>query len=462
MRILREIVGWVAPLGILAAGITAFWMLGSQPPPARRESDPRAAVAVETVPVQRESSRLDIVADGVVVPLREVSLAAEVAGRIVEKSEVCRAGRFVAKGDVLLRIDPRDYELEVERLEREQRQAGLAIEEVAEEIAQNAASEALAERQVEIARREVARLDGLKAGRIVTESEHDRAVRDELTAAARLSDLQGQSRVLAKRRHRLEEALSLSATLLERARLDLERTTIRSPVAGMVVDDRVELDSFVSKASALVTIEDTAAAEVRTSLQMEDVARIWGGRRNADAPVERGLPDAPATVVYRLGEKRYAWQGTLSRQEGRGLDDRTRTLPCRVLVPDPGDVRALDRYGAALPRVPPEAPRTLMRGMFVEVRVHVEATGELVSLPEAARRPGGEVWLVRDGRLVVAQPRPLEVRDGRIIVDAAASGLEPGDRVVVTQLSLPREGMAVVERSGGREPLKTAAADAED
>jgi biotin carboxyl carrier protein len=461
VRILREIIGWVAPLGILAAGVGAFWMLGSQPPPARRESDSRAAVPVETVPVQPESPLLDIVADGVVVPLREVSLAAEVSGRIVEKSQSCRSGRFVSKGDVLLRIDPRDYEFEVERLQREQRQAGLAIEEVEEEIAQNAASAALAERQVEIARREVARLDGLKAGRIVTESEHERAVRDELTAAARLSDLQGQSRVLAKRRHRLQEALSLSATLLERAKLDLERTTIRSPVAGMVVDDRVELDSFVSKASPLVTIEDTAAAEVRTSLQMEDVARIWGGRRNAETPLEQGLPDTPATVVYRLGEKRYAWQGTLSRQEGRGLDDRTRTLPCRVLVPDPGDVQALDRYGAVLPTVPPEAPRTLMRGMFVEVRVHVEAMGALVSLPEAAQRPSGEVWLVRDGRLVVAHPRPLEVREGRIIVEAAASGLESGDRVVVTQLSMPREGTAVVERGGGREPLKTAAA-AED
>lgn len=459
MRIFREILGWVVPVGILAAGWMAFWLLGSQPAPARREASADAAVPVETAPVEREDPNLDIVADGVVVPLREVSLAAEVSGRIVEKAENCRSGRLVSQGDVLLRIDPRDYELEVERLEREQRQAGLAIEEVEEELAQNAASVGLAERQVDLARREVARLDGLKAGRIVTESEHERAVRDELTAAARLSDLQGQSRVLGKRRHRLEEAQSLSATLLERARLDLARTTIRSPVAGMVVDDRVELDSFVSKASPLVTIEDTAASEVRTSLQMEDVARIWGGRRAADAPLEQGLSDTPATVVYRLGEKQYAWSGTLSRQEGRGLDDRTRTLPCRVLVSDPGGVQALDRYGAPLPSLPPEAPRALMRGMFVEVRVHVESAGELVSLPEAAQRPGGEVWLVRDGRLVIAHPRPLEVRGGRIIVDAAASGLVPGDRVVMTQLSMPREGTAVEDRGGGQEPLKTAVAE---
>ena len=151
----------------------------------------------------------------------------------------------------------------------------------------NSESIALAQRQVELARREVARLGNLKSDRIVTESEHDRALRDELNAANSLTMLEGQKRVLVKRRHRLLEAQQLASTMLEKAKLDLARTTIRAPIAGIVVEDKVEQDSFVTKGTPLVMIEDTSAAEVRTSLEMEDVARIWG-RRNAGTGPEIG------------------------------------------------------------------------------------------------------------------------------------------------------------------------------
>jgi len=470
MKLLRELLGWIMPVVILGGAIWAFMAMGSQPPPARRSADRPPAPAVETAVAEPEQGGIDVVADGVVVPLREVTLAAEVPGRILEKTSACKAGRFVKAGTVLFRIDPRDYELDVQRLDRELAQAGLMIEEVDEELVQNATSTELAQRQVELARREVKRLDGLKAGKIVTEAEHERAVRDELTATNVVTTLQGQRRVLAKRRNRLLEAQSLASTMLERARLDLERTTVKAPADGVVVQDTVEQDSYVAKGTPLVTLEDTAAAEVRTSLQMEEVARIWGGRESEGAapPAERSrsayeVPDTPATVVFRLGDRRYEWTGTLSRQEGRGLDEKTRTLPFRVLVKDPADVRSIDRYGAVMAELPAEAPRSLLRGMFVEVRVHVESTHKLVSIPDDARRPNGEVWVVRDGRLVVLSPKPLDSRGGRTVYESLASGLRSGDRVVTSQLSTVRDGMDVTELGrGDRQSVKTAAADAGD
>ena len=468
MKILRELLGWIMPVVILGGAIWAFLAMGSQPPPVRKSVDRPPAAPVETASVEPETGGIDVVADGVVVPLREVTLAAEVAGRVLEKTAACKAGRFVKTGTVLFRIDPRDYELDVQRLDRELAQAGLMIEEVDEELVQNATSTELAQRQVELARREVKRLEGLKAGKIVTEAEHERAVRDELTATNAVTTLQGQRRVLAKRRNRLLEAQSLASTMLERARLDLDRTTVKAPADGVVVADTVEQDSYVAKGTPLVTLEDTAAAEVRTSLQMEEVARIWGGRKVSPPPADGGaaapsaydVPDTPATVVFRLGDRRYEWTGTLSRQEGRGLDEKTRTLPCRVLVKEPAGVRSVDRYGAVMPELPAEAPRSLLRGMFVEVRVHVESTRQLVSIPDEAQRPNGEVWVVRDGRLVILAPKPLESRGGRTIYESLASGLLPGDRVVTSQLSTVRDGMAVTDAGrGGREPVKTAAAD---
>jgi multidrug efflux pump subunit AcrA (membrane-fusion protein) len=457
MNDVKNIAGWIVPALILAAGAAVFLGLGTQPPPPRKEASPSVAQPVRTRPAEAVAEGLSIAADGVVVPLREVTLAAEVPGRVKRKEDVCNEGRFVEAGAVLLEIEPRDYELDVERLERELRQAGLAIEEIDEEFAQNAESTGLARRQVDLARREVARLEGLKAGRIVTESDHDRALRDELTATNSLTMLEGQRRVLTKRRSKMVEAQLLAQTMLEKAKLDLSRTTIRAPVAGIIVEDKVEQGSFVAKGTPLVTIEDTSGAEVRTNLEMADVARIWGGRAASAAGPRPGF-DAPATVTFRIGDATYEWDGLLSRQEGRGIDERTRTLTCRVHVADPARVRAMDRYGAALPVVPPEAPRTLLRGMFVQVHVHLDTPDELVSIPEEAQRPNGEVWVMRDGRLEVLRPRAVQSTGGRLVFESRSAGLAAGDRVIVSQIANPRAGMPVAESDPAAEPAARSAA----
>ena len=183
MNVVRSILGWLAPLAILGGAAAVFIAMGSQPPPTRSDGDAGAAVPVKTAVLTEGSGQIEIDLDGVVVPLKEVSLAAEVGGRVRLKTEACEAGMFVTAGTLLLEIDPRDYELEVERLLREVAQAGIYIEEVDEELLQNQESIGLAQRQVELAQREVTRLETLKANRVVTESEHDRALRDELTAA---------------------------------------------------------------------------------------------------------------------------------------------------------------------------------------------------------------------------------------------------------------------------------------
>ena len=328
MKVARAIVGWVTPLVILAMGVAAFAMLGRQAPPERRTAERPSAALVRTAEVAAETDGLTLRLDGTVVPLREVTLAAEVPGRVRHKAEACEAGRFVAQGTLLLEIDPRDYELDVARLERELTQARLSIEEVDEEIAQNATAGDLAGRQLDLARREVRRLDALKAGRIVTETEHDRAVRDELSATTSLTNLQGQARVLRKRRNRLEEAQALASTMLDKARLDLSRTRVVAPADGIVVEEHVEQDSFVSKGMPLVTIEDTSAAEVRTSLQMDEVARVWRSASIADAPgAAHALPDAPATVVFTIGGHTYEWDGVLSGRRGAAWTKRPARSP---------------------------------------------------------------------------------------------------------------------------------------
>jgi multidrug efflux pump subunit AcrA (membrane-fusion protein) len=115
-------------------------------------------------------------------------------------------------------------------------------------------------------------------------------------------------------------------------------------------------------------------------------------------------------------------------------------------------VRAVDAYGAFMPDLPAEAPRSLLRGMFVQIRVHVDSVQDLVSIPEDAQRPTGEVWVVREGKLVILRPRPIHVSSGRVYFESASSGLAVGDRVVTSQLANPRPGMAVSDAEAAAVP----------
>jgi regulator of RNase E activity RraA len=67
MTALRSIGGWIVPLAILAAGIAVFLTLGSQPPPARKETPAAAALPVRMRPAETVAAGLTIAADGVVV-----------------------------------------------------------------------------------------------------------------------------------------------------------------------------------------------------------------------------------------------------------------------------------------------------------------------------------------------------------------------------------------------------------
>jgi len=94
----------------------------------------------------------------------------------------------------------------------------------------------------------------------------------------------------------------------------------------------------------------------------------------------------------------------------------------------------------------------------VQVRVHVDSPEQLVSIPEEAQRPNGEVWVMRDGRLELCRPRAIQVLAGRLVFESLASGLTPGDRVIVSQIANPRDGMSVAEVGAATAPPAAQAA----
>lgn len=439
--IMKEAGRLALPAAILLGGILAFAAIASmrQTPATVERKTP--VPLVETVAVEPHQGVIELPVDGVVVPFREINLSAEVGGRITFKSDECRAGHYVAKGTLLLEIDSRNYQLEFDRLKEEVNQAEASLVELDVEIQNTDSLIELAREETALRKKELERYLAIQ-GKGASDSNVDEVRRAELSARNAAATLENQRRVLIASRRRLTSGRDLAQAKLDKAQLDLDKAKIVAPIDGVVVSESVEQDSFVQAGTSLVLIEDTSAAEVRCNLRMEELNWILRQASPGEAPTDRGdyqLPRTPATVRYRLGESEFLWQGHLSRYEGIGLDEATRTVPVRLLVPEPRQVTTASPQGTGMPG----GPRALVRGMYVQVTMHVESNRQLLRLPDRVVQPGNVVWRVREGKLDVVRLRNVTLLNDQVIVPATPEGLNAGDQIVATPLATATEGMSV-------------------
>ncbi|MEM9588566.1 MAG: HlyD family efflux transporter periplasmic adaptor subunit [Planctomycetota bacterium] len=468
---------------ILAAGGAGFWWLGTPTVPTRiPEKAPPPVVKMTSA--MAHTSGIDFDVDGLVVPFREVQLAAQVGGQIVFKSDACRSGQAVRQGEVLLRIDPQDYELELRRLREQLSSADAMIAELEAEVQTTENQIELTRQQLEIDQRQLKRNEGLERRSAASANEVDTARRAELTTRNAMQSQMDQKNLLVQRRQRMRADKALVQADLDKAQLALSRTEIRAPFNGVVVSENVEKDGYVQPGTTMIVLQDSARLDVSCKLHMRQMHWLWRGQEEAAHEFSSGydFPDTPATVLYELDGNRFAWQGVVDRYEGIGIDAQTRMVPCRVHVDDPTSVAMLrddassqateqlvaarqiddveadvepgdpstgellapsmanDRQGLAGNLNPP----TLMSGMFVKVRIHADPPIPLVKLPQSAIQPGNKVWVVRDGHLERKDVLIASSTRGHVVAYQRTGGLQAGDLVVTSPMATPVEGMKVM------------------
>lgn len=449
----------VIPLLILAAGAGFVVAIGSVEPKARPAADNSPtgrlrqltpAEVTKVYSLQELGKPLELRVDGVVVPHREVQLAAEVAGRVIEKSPLCRAGNFVKQGQLLIKIDPTDYEQEVLRLTRIREQDYEALKEVDQEIENANLSLAIAKQDIDIAEREVARLRALPKG-FVSEGEVDLAQKSLLQSTQSRIAIENQKNLLSARRGRLEAAERLATTQLETAQINLQRCEVRSVADGVIVREDAELNSFIQRGSPIITLEDVSKAEVAVNLRMDQLYWVLDQNRDSrfggvsvgdltEASQGRAgysIPPTPAIIEYEvsgMGGRTYRWNGTLVRYDGIGLDSRSRTVPVKIEVDQPN--RLFQPNGD---EAQASSPSALVRGMYVSVRLQITPQTPLVAIASNAIRPGNRVWQFTPDPSVLLDAPSADGEGGGLMDKGEIGGGEVDDATaaatVVSELS---------------------------
>ena len=417
---------------VFTAGLISIMMIPEEIPHV-----PTTVVTttVEVVPIQRHETGIDFSVDGEVIPFRRIDLVAEIQGRVTYKSERCRLGEYVTKDELLLQIDPVDYQLAVDQAETAVSQAKVNIEENEVQKTNLEKELVLAQERLEINQRDYERYQQLVARNSVTQAELESAQTSVLTAQEVIQRLENQRRVLHTQTERLTVLHRREELALETAKLNLARTEIKAPISGIVTEDSFEVNSFIQKGANVARILETSQLEIQCSMHMRQIQWIW---RQSDESTGYVFAPTPVTIMYEMDGERWGWNGELKTLDGGVMNPITRMVPCRVRVDNPQAGRRIrDNFAAA------GKPPTLFAGMYVTIIVHSKPEIPLYRIPERALLPGNKIWTVVDGKLRQHSIRIATTTPEGVLFYADSDTIRPNDLVVVSPLASPAEGSSV-------------------
>ena len=303
---------------------------------------PQAPVAksplVRAVTVQPADFEFEATARGTVMPRSETELIAEVSGRVIELSQSLVTGGFFKEDDVLLRIDPLDYEIALE-------QASAQVQRATSELATASKNY---ERQRNLSKRQS-----------TSESLEDDA-RNRLQMA--------------------EAAQREARARLASAERDLERTVVKAPYDGRVRTEQVDLGQFLNRGSRLARLYAIDAAEVRLPIKDDELAFLNISLRDGSAWEKRPSVSLSAEFAGAV----HSWAGEIVRTEGE-LDPKTRMIQLVASVADP--------YRAGTTPLPV--------GLFVDAVITGGVQPNIVRLPRGAMVSPSEVYIVDSSERLV-------------------------------------------------------------
>lgn len=228
-----------------------------------------------------------------------------------------------------------------------------------------------------------------------------------------------------------------------RARRNLERTYIRLPYEGIVRSKEADIGQFVNPGTRLGITFSTEYAEVRLPLTDHDLAFV--DLPGAAAVTETGSAAGPTVRLSAIqkGVLRE-WPATIVRSEGV-VDEKSRVTYAVARIADP---YRLHTDGHALPM-----------GTFVTAAIQGASVADVFRVRNTAIRSSNRLLLV-DAESKI-QSRSVDV----IRADSQytyLTGLNDGDRVVVSALEAPFDGMVVRTSADGEAASEPQVAIADD
>jgi len=368
---------------LIAVAVVGSMVIQKTRPKARKRQPVKIIPLVQVEKVYPAVQQIMVPAMGTVIPAHETILKSRVSGEVVSIHSEFVEGGAIQKGEVVLQIDQEDHKLIVAQKESAVITAEYAL-------------------QLEMGHQEVA------------QREWDLLKTDE---PANPGDME-----LALRKPHLEKAqadLAAAQAELEQANLNFSRTTVRSPFNSIIRKKYVDVGSQVSALEQLAEIIGTDEYWILVSVPVERLKWIHIPR---DASDEGPL----VHIRFRNSHER---SGRLIKLLG-DLETEGRMARVMVSVSDPLCLKSPDTSQ------PP-----LLIGEYVRVEIKGREIENLYRIPQGALHDNSKIWVAGDSDKLEIRQADVIWRDADAVL--VGNGLNPGDRLIVSDLSVPLAGMPV-------------------
>lgn len=400
----------VLPLAVVAGGVAILVMLVKTKPEPAVQARVNPGTLVEVMEVDSRPEKVRVDARGTVVPRRRVTLSPEVTGRINWLADQMVPGGRFQQGELIARLDARDYRLAVEQqyANLDKAQTELKLEQSRKKVAER-------EWQLFGSDRQPSGSDAGSTGAGGGDTDVPEGPGDEVVA---LREPQMRS---------ARTAVKAAKSGLDRAQLAVSKTTIRAPFNSMVQDKSVEIGQLVSPGAPVATLVGTDAFWVQVTMPADYLTWM---KVPGLAGVEPGQ-GASATITQELGGEMVTRPGRVVRLLG-DVDPTGRMARILVEIDDPLGLEVRPE-GAAEPPLP------LLLGSYVRVEIEGEEVQEVIAVPRQALREGARVYVRKDDdTLEIREVTVLWRREDEVLV---SKGLKPGDQVIVSPISTPVPGL---------------------
>ncbi|MCG8527367.1 MAG: efflux RND transporter periplasmic adaptor subunit [Opitutales bacterium] len=384
----KFIISALSIVGVLALSVGVYaGLMATKKKPEKKEAETKHTL-VEVFAASYQSISVEVASQGTVLPRTETTLFPEVGGEIIEVSPHLYAGGYFEEGEILLKIDPSNYEVAVSSAEAQLARAEVTL----------AQEQALAEQALK---------DWVALGNTAEEA---------------------SSLVLREPQLKEAEANVRSAkAALARAERDLSKTEIKAPYEGMVRARMSDLGQVVNQGTSLASIFAVDFVEVRLPLTAEDIQFLDLPRSFRPSDVREAGP--AVELISRFGKIDESWQGTLVRTEGT-IDPRTRVLYAVAKVEDPYGIHS-EESGSV--------PMSV--GMFVEASIQGKTYDHITVVPRFALRGKNQVLVVDEENLL--RRRDVEILRTDPKFAYISEGIDEGEKICLTALEYVVEGMPV-------------------